>query len=147
MNKSDLIEHIAKQADISKAAAGRALESVVSGIKSTLKKNGSVTLVGFGTFSVGKRDNTVDREHVIEHVAAIASLSSVSARTVWIADVRIRPTAVGKKKSMKEAPFTLPISSYAISCPMAIPKASVSPPCTCPSMISGLMRVPQSSSA
>jgi DNA-binding protein HU-beta len=55
MNKSELIEHIAKQADISKAAAGRALESVVGGIKTTLKKNGSVTLVGFGTFSVGKR--------------------------------------------------------------------------------------------
>jgi DNA-binding protein HU-beta len=55
MNKSELIDHIAKQADISKAAAGRALESVVGGIKTTLKKNGSVTLVGFGTFTVGKR--------------------------------------------------------------------------------------------
>ena len=55
MNKSELIDHIAKSADISKAAAGRALESLVSGIKGTLKKNGSVTLVGFGTFTVGKR--------------------------------------------------------------------------------------------
>ena len=55
MNKSELIDHIAHSADISKAAAGRALESVVSGIKTTLKKNGSVTLVGFGTFTVGKR--------------------------------------------------------------------------------------------
>ena len=41
--------------DISKAAAGRALESVVGAVKSTLKKGGTVTLVGFGTFSVGKR--------------------------------------------------------------------------------------------
>ncbi len=55
MNKIELIEHIAKQADISKAAAGRALEAVVGGVRSSLKKGNSVTLVGFGTFSVGKR--------------------------------------------------------------------------------------------
>ena len=55
MNKSELIEHIARQADISKAAATRALEAVIGGVKQTLKKNGSVSLVGFGTFSVGKR--------------------------------------------------------------------------------------------
>jgi DNA-binding protein HU-beta len=55
MNKSDLIEHIAKQADISKAAATRALDAVVGGVKSTLKKSGSVTIVGFGTFAVGRR--------------------------------------------------------------------------------------------
>ncbi len=55
MNKSELIEHIAKQADLSKAAAGRALEALIGGVKSTLKKNNSVTLVGFGTFSVTKR--------------------------------------------------------------------------------------------
>ncbi|MEY3096274.1 MAG: HU family DNA-binding protein [Burkholderiaceae bacterium] len=55
MNKTDLIEHIAKNADISKAAAGRALDALLSGVKSTLKKGGSVTLVGFGTFAVAKR--------------------------------------------------------------------------------------------
>ncbi len=55
MNKTELIDHIAKQADISKAAAGRALDSIISAVKSTLKKGNSVTLVGFGTFSVGKR--------------------------------------------------------------------------------------------
>jgi DNA-binding protein HU-beta len=55
MNKSDLIEHIAKQADISKAAATRALDAIVSGVKTTLKKSGSVTIVGFGTFAVTKR--------------------------------------------------------------------------------------------
>ncbi len=55
MNKTELIDHIAKQADISKAASARALEAVIGAVKSTLKKNGSVTLVGFGTFSVGKR--------------------------------------------------------------------------------------------
>lgn len=55
MNKTDLIEHIAKQADISKAAATRALDAVVGGIKVALKRGTSVSLVGFGTFAVGKR--------------------------------------------------------------------------------------------
>lgn len=55
MNKTELIEHIAKQADISKAAAGRALEAVIGGVKSTLKKNDSVSIAGFGTFAVTKR--------------------------------------------------------------------------------------------
>ena len=55
MNKSDLIEHIASQADISNAAATRALDAIVGGVKTTLKKSGSVTIVGFGTFAVTKR--------------------------------------------------------------------------------------------
>ena len=55
MNKSELIEHIARQADISKAAATRALEAVIGGVKTTLKKGGSVSIVGFGTFAVTKR--------------------------------------------------------------------------------------------
>ncbi len=55
MNKTELIDHIAKQADISKAAAGRALEAIVGGIRHSLKKGNSVTLVGFGTFTVSKR--------------------------------------------------------------------------------------------
>ena len=55
MNKSDLIDAIAKSADISKAAAGRALEGTVAAIRASLRKGGSVSLVGFGTFYVGKR--------------------------------------------------------------------------------------------
>ena len=55
MNKIDIIEQVAKSADISKAAAGRAIEATVTAIKTTLKKGGMVTLVGFGTFYVGKR--------------------------------------------------------------------------------------------
>ena len=55
VNKTELIEHIAKHADISKAAATRALEATIGAVKSTLKKGGSVSLVGFGTFAVGKR--------------------------------------------------------------------------------------------
>lgn len=55
MNKIDIIDHVARSADISKAAAGRAIEATVTAIKATLKKGGMVTLVGFGTFYVGKR--------------------------------------------------------------------------------------------
>ena len=55
MNKIEIIDHVARSADISKAAAGRALEATVAAIKTTLKKGGMVTLVGFGTFYVGKR--------------------------------------------------------------------------------------------
>jgi DNA-binding protein HU-beta len=55
VNKSELIEHIATDADISKAAATRALESTVDAITAALKKGDSVSLVGFGTFEVSKR--------------------------------------------------------------------------------------------
>ncbi|BCB26974.1 DNA-binding protein HU-beta [Sulfurimicrobium lacus] len=55
MNKSELIDSIAKDADMSKAAAGRALDAAVAAVKGALKKGGMVTLVGFGTFYVGKR--------------------------------------------------------------------------------------------
>jgi DNA-binding protein HU-beta len=61
VNKTELIEHIAQSADISKAAATRALEALIVAVKTTLKKNGSVTLVGFGTFSVGKRAARIGR--------------------------------------------------------------------------------------
>lgn len=55
MNKTELIEFIAEQADMPKAAAGRALNAMIDGVKTTLKKGDSVTLVGFGTFSVAER--------------------------------------------------------------------------------------------
>jgi DNA-binding protein HU-beta len=55
MNKTELIEHIAKQTELSKADAGRALEAIIGGIKTTLKKGGTVSLLGFGSYSVTKR--------------------------------------------------------------------------------------------
>lgn len=55
MNKTDLIDHIATVADLSKAAAGRALEAALGGIAESLRKGDSVTMVGFGSFYVGKR--------------------------------------------------------------------------------------------
>ncbi len=55
MNKSELIEAVAGSADISKAAAGRAIDAVVESVTSALKKGDQVTLIGFGTFSVKDR--------------------------------------------------------------------------------------------
>jgi DNA-binding protein HU-beta len=61
LNKSDLIDHIATQADLSKASATRALEAVLGGIESALKAGDTVSLVGFGTFVVGERDARTGR--------------------------------------------------------------------------------------
>lgn len=55
MNKSELIDAIAESADISKAAAGRALDGFVGSVTDTLKNGGQVSLIGFGTFSVKDR--------------------------------------------------------------------------------------------
>ena len=55
MNKSELVDAIASGADISKASAGRALDSMVNAITESLTKGDPVALVGFGTFSVKDR--------------------------------------------------------------------------------------------
>ncbi|MDR9453396.1 MAG: HU family DNA-binding protein [Wenzhouxiangella sp.] len=55
MNKSELIDAIADDAGLSKADAGRALESTIGSITKALKKGDSVSLVGFGTFTVKHR--------------------------------------------------------------------------------------------
>lgn len=55
MNKAELIEIAAKEADISKAAAGKALDSVINAIVKSVSKGDNVTLVGFGTFKSAKR--------------------------------------------------------------------------------------------
>lgn len=55
MNKTELIEEIARSADITKASATRALDAMIEAVTTSLQKNDTVTLVGFGTFSVGER--------------------------------------------------------------------------------------------
>jgi DNA-binding protein HU-beta len=55
VNKADLIEKIAKDAGINKTQADAAINGVLDGVVAELKKGGRVTLVGFGTFSVGAR--------------------------------------------------------------------------------------------
>ncbi|CAB1369782.1 HU family DNA-binding protein [Denitratisoma oestradiolicum] len=55
MNKAELIEIAAKEADISKAAAGKALDAVIAAVVKAVSKGDTVTLVGFGTFKSAKR--------------------------------------------------------------------------------------------
>jgi DNA-binding protein HU-beta len=55
MTKAELIGKMAAGAKISKAAAGKALDAFVDGVKGSLKEEERVTLVGFGTFSISKR--------------------------------------------------------------------------------------------
>ena len=56
MTKTELVEKMAMDAEISKAAANKALNSFVDGVKKALKKkDGKVTLVGFGTFAKVRR--------------------------------------------------------------------------------------------
>lgn len=55
MNKSELIATMAESADISKVAAGQALDGMLEAVSGTLARGESVTLMGFGTFSVSKR--------------------------------------------------------------------------------------------
>lgn len=55
LNKAELIEALAKETDMSKAAAGRALSAVVEIITKTVAKKQDVQLIGFGTFKAAKR--------------------------------------------------------------------------------------------
>jgi len=55
MNKLELVEHIATEADLTKVSAAAALEAMLEGIEKTLKTGEEVRLVGFGTFSVRER--------------------------------------------------------------------------------------------
>ena len=55
MNKSELIDAVAASADISKAAAGRAVDGMVEAVTAALKADDQVTLIGFGTFMVRER--------------------------------------------------------------------------------------------
>ncbi len=55
MTKANLVDYVAEAADLTKADAARALDAVLAGVTNGLKKEGKVTLVGFGTFSAKKR--------------------------------------------------------------------------------------------
>ncbi len=61
MNKSELIEAVAQSADLSKAAASRAVDAFVASVTDALKEGDQVTLVGFGTFVVRERASRTGR--------------------------------------------------------------------------------------
>jgi DNA-binding protein HU-beta len=61
MNKGDLVEQIAQAAEISKSAAERAIDAMIVAVKSSLRKDEQVTLVGFGTFYASQRAARIGR--------------------------------------------------------------------------------------
>lgn len=61
MNKSELIDILAEKADLSKAAAARALDALVDAVVTEVAQGGDVTLVGFGKFSSSQRAARVGR--------------------------------------------------------------------------------------
>ena len=73
MNKADFIGAVAGQAELSKADAGRAIDAMIEVVKKALKKGESVTLVGFGTFSVSKRKARKGRNPQTGEVIKIAA--------------------------------------------------------------------------
>lgn len=77
MNKSQLIDAIAAQADISKAAAGRALDAFMDTVKTQLQDGGSVELTGFGKFEVSQRAARSGRNPSTGETIQIAAAKSV----------------------------------------------------------------------
>jgi DNA-binding protein HU-beta len=61
MNKNELINSIAEESGLVKADAGRALDATISVVTEALKSGGSVSLIGFGTFSVKRREARTGR--------------------------------------------------------------------------------------
>jgi DNA-binding protein HU-beta len=98
MNKSELIEITAKEADISKAAAEKALSAVMAAIVKAVSKGDSVTLVGFGSFKSSKRAARVGRNPQTGKELKIA------ATTVprFTAGATFKAAVAGKKAAKKK---------------------------------------------
>ena len=98
MNKSELVEVVATVTDISKAAAGKALEAVIAAITKAVSKGDSVTLVGFGTFKSLKRAARIGRNPQTGKEIKIA------ATTVprFTAGAGFKAAVAGKKATSKK---------------------------------------------
>ena len=81
MTKAELVEFIAEKADLTKADAARALDAVVEGVTAGLKKEGKVTLVGFGTFTAKKRDARTGRNPQTGETVKIAARTAVTFKS------------------------------------------------------------------
>ncbi|HEY5666452.1 MAG TPA: HU family DNA-binding protein [Gammaproteobacteria bacterium] len=88
MNKAELIDAVAAEANLSKADAGRAVDAVVDSISSALSKGQQVSVVGFGTFSV-------------KHRAARAGRNPRTGETIQIAASNVPGFKAGK--ALKDA--------------------------------------------
>ncbi len=98
MNKSELIEIIAKEADISKAAADKALSATTAAIIKAVAKGGTVSLVGFGTSKSAKRAARVGRNPQTGKELKIAA-TTVARFSVG---ATFKAAVAGKKTSKKK---------------------------------------------
>ena len=98
MNKSELIDVAATEADISKAAAGRALDAMLDAVVKAVAKGDSVTLVGFGSFKSSKRAARTGRNPQTGKEIKIA------ATTVprFTAGAGFKAAVAGKKSAKKK---------------------------------------------
>lgn len=93
MNKAELIEKVANEADLSKASAERALNATIAAIIEAVTKGDRVQLVGFGTYSSGKRAARVGR-----NPQTGATIKIAAAKTVKFTAGKAFKDAVNKRK-------------------------------------------------
>ena len=97
MNKSELIEIVAKESDLTKAAAEKVLSATIGAVSKAVAKGDTVTLVGFGTFKSSKRAARVGRNPQTGKELKIA------ATTVprFTAGAAFKAAVAGKKAAKK----------------------------------------------
>lgn len=98
MNKSELIEATAKAADISKAAAERALSAMIDAVVTTVAKGDTVTLIGFGTFKSSKRAARTGKNPKTGEPLKIAATTVPK----FTAGATFKATVAGKKAAKKK---------------------------------------------
>lgn len=98
MNKTELVEVVAKEADITKAAAEKVLSAMISAVTKTVAKGDTVTLIGFGTFKSSKRAARIGRNPQTGKELKIA------ATTVprFTAGAGFKAAVAGKKAAKKK---------------------------------------------
>lgn len=98
MNKGELIEAAAKEADVSKAAAGNVLDAIIGAITKVVSKGDTVTLIGFGTFSSSKRAARVGRNPQTGKELKIAATTVPKFK----AGASFKAAVAGKKAAKKK---------------------------------------------
>lgn len=98
MNKSELIDVIAKEADLTKVASGNALDAITAAIVKAVAKGDTVTLVGFGTFKSAKRAARTGRNPATGATIKIAASTSPK----FSAGATFKAAVAGKKVAKKK---------------------------------------------
>ena len=98
MNKSELVEAVAKDADLSKADAEKALNAVIASVVKAVAKGDTVTLVGFGTFKPVKRAARTGRNPATGAALKIAASTSPK----FTAGATFKTAVAGKKAAKKK---------------------------------------------